>query len=162
VQRNAVRTRLDAEGKPEPAWRRPVGELEQIGARSIPPLLEALRILRDETTVYPCILALAAIADSSRIEQELLAAGGGQEGIRFQARLVKVLGNIQDPAAVNRLMEVLSGTYDWQVRATAAEVLGAYRGALEGQVRVCLETARKDKDLFVASKAEKALKSLNP
>jgi len=160
LQRNAVKVTTSAAGKSEPAWYRPIRELKCLDQKAVAPsLLEALKVLRDETTVYACIQANAALVGTS----DLLAAwdqAAEENNISYQSRLLKVLALIDDPKATERIIAALNNSENWQVRATAAGELGAYRGPMLAAVKTALEGALNDQDAFVASKAEEALAAL--
>lgn len=160
VQRNAIKTVYRPSGLPEPAWKKPVEELITIGNRSVPSLLEALRILKDETTVYPCQFALKEIADLSVITAEF-QRGHQNLNIDFQTRLVKVMIMMNTEESVGKVLTVVSGSYDWRVRATAVSELSKYEGPMMGEVKRALERALDDDDAFIVKTAKKALKELN-
>lgn len=154
IQRDAVKTRFGADGKPGPAWIKPAKELASLGAMATPSLLEALRRLKDETVVYPCIMTLAEIAGVEDIE----AAFDSGDAL-YQRRLVRTLHAQDDPKAVKRIVVILNGPYDWQVRATAADVLAGYQGPMESEVIEALQKALDDEDEFVVTMATQALET---
>jgi hypothetical protein len=159
IRRNAVKTYYTSSGVPRPGWLRPVQELKSLGDKGIPSLLEALEILRDETTVYPCILALAEMADYTVMADTFDRASRGDHFV-YQSRLVKVLARIDDPRAIRKVLAVLNGAYDWRVRATAVDAVEEYEGALSKEVAAALEEAAWDEDTFIATKAKKALSAI--
>jgi HEAT repeat protein len=73
---------------------------------------------------------------------------------------VRTLHEQDSPEAVRRILVVLNAAGDWQVRATAADVLTGYEGPLAGDVFEALKRALEDEDEFVATKAAQALESL--
>lgn len=161
VKQRAGRTELDPLGHPRPAWLRPVGELERLGDAAREPLLGALRRVRDETTVPAYAEALAGVAGLEELRPFFEERGGGETG-RFQSRLVLAVAGLDDPRALDLLLSVLqNGSYDWTVRARAAEMLGRVgKGAGERVVSVLEAVLAEERDDFVAGKIRAALDAL--
>lgn len=153
-------TRLDEGGNPVPVWLRSVRELQFIGPEALKPLLMRLKDSRDETEVYPLIEAAAGIARAEDLEGAFKPESDRKDVV-YQCRLVKVLIRAEDPEAVPLILKLLGPQYDWQVRATAADVLRDYDGPMLEAVLEALERVTKDEDEFVASKAKESLDSLN-
>jgi hypothetical protein len=154
----AVRPKPDAAGNPEPGWTRSKNELISLGDLALEPLLDALNRLTDKTVALPYIEALAAIASVSEIEAAFDRSS--LDRVSYHSRLVKVLIRLDDPRATKQILNVLKGSKDWQVRATAATVLIGYQGPQFSEVRSALELALRDEDPFVAEKAKASLSAL--
>ena len=151
--------RRDARGNLVPGWVRPVREIESLGKIAISPLQDTLRRVKDETMIPPCIEAMAGIAEAEDLEPAFRLKGDG-ELATYQSRLVRVLFLLYDPKALALILDILNGPFDWQVRYTAALVLGKYRGPRMGEVMEALQTAGRDGDPSVAKKAKEAWKAL--
>ena len=161
MKKNAIKYRRGPGGEPEPGWKRPVRELVSLGDMTIEPLIDALRVLRDETTVVPCIEALAEVIYLDDAKAALAAARSDGD-VTLECRLVRTLLLMDDPGALDEALGILLHPGHWQVRATAADYLARYGGDRIGEVRAALTEVLADDDAFLKKKAAAALETLPP
>ncbi len=156
IKANAARPRMDSFGNPEPGWIRPAEELKSLGRIVVPPMLQRIKKMKDETVVIPYTEVLAHTAVFEDLNGFFENEGPG-EHVLCQRRVVRVLSKMDDPRSLDLIMMILHGAYEWEVRASAADVLGSYRGPRRTDVVQALKIACDDKDVSVAYIAKKSL-----
>lgn len=160
IRRSVLRPpRRDVHGSLEPGWTRPVMEIQSLGRVAVPPLLDTLKHVKDETMIPPCIEALAGVVGMEDMESAFDPEGEESTAL-YQSRLVRVLFLLDDPKALSMILKILNGPYDWQVRYKAAIVLSEYSGSRLDEVKRGLQEATRDSDPSVARKARETLSDL--
>jgi len=141
----------------EPAWRRSQTELLELGpAETVPLLIVALRTYRDPASVEVVADTLVQFGALDAVLEALSEQRPGDSS-RFVVHGCRVLVQIGGPRALDRVGRELASNPDWQVRATAAEMLGSARQSDRGRATQVLIKGLRDEDPFVVKQSLRSL-----
>jgi|GEM_PF-2719288 len=156
MNRLAARSVSTPDGE-QPGWLRPAQEFIKIGGEGVPFIVGALRKLRDRLLIEACSHVLGATAQVEDLEPLVL---DDDAEILGRTQAVRLLARSEEPRALDLLLRLVVSSEPWQIRAAAAESLGACGRKDPAACRAALGSALGDEDPFVAGKAREAISRL--